>query len=435
MVEAGQALAVATKNKIRQGVQELTENVHRPTRVLLVGYNGANNTGSEARLLAIIDDLRIVFGADVQITVPTLNEENLRRYITEGPTISIKPIPTIFFGACRRLVEENDMVLLVEGSCYMDTWTSSLLWAFLWATRCAHDMDKPSMAYAVDTGRLSRFNSWLVRREASKTDLIVTRNRAAADLLTELGVKAPIEVTADTAFYFHPDPVDTDMLGRVWPGTREVVGIAPVDFYRWPVVIRPWGKEEDCYRWPYYYSTSDERKRDADALAAGLAAEADRLVEKHGKRVALIGMEGLDDPICRLVHEKMLHGEDARVFTSLEYNASQMTAILRSLGLLVTSRYHAAVLSMEASVPLVAVAHDLRLKHLMDEIGLADSFLHYTDEDLFDKLSEMVDRALANPGPIREEVAASHRLQSERASNNRDMLRQVALSHDLRVVS
>lgn len=29
-------------------------------RVLLIGYNGANNTGSEARVLTIIDEVRSV---------------------------------------------------------------------------------------------------------------------------------------------------------------------------------------------------------------------------------------------------------------------------------------------------------------------------------------------------------------------------------------
>jgi len=36
----------------------------------------------------------------------------------------------------------------------MDTWTSAILWAYLWATHCAHEMGKPcKMAYAVDAGR------------------------------------------------------------------------------------------------------------------------------------------------------------------------------------------------------------------------------------------------------------------------------------------
>ena len=36
------------------------------TQVLLVGYNGANNTGAEALLLSDIEDVRAVLGVDVQ---------------------------------------------------------------------------------------------------------------------------------------------------------------------------------------------------------------------------------------------------------------------------------------------------------------------------------------------------------------------------------
>ena len=76
---------------------------------------------------------------------------------------------------------EHDLVLLVEGSTYMDTWGSPLLWAFLWTTWCAHSLGKPCLAYAVDAGNLSAFNRRLVRLVASKTDLIVAQEPAAAD--------------------------------------------------------------------------------------------------------------------------------------------------------------------------------------------------------------------------------------------------------------
>ena len=66
-------------------------------KVLLMGYNGANNTGSETRLISIIKDVRRVLGQDVIITIPTLNEKNLRRYIKEDSTLKIAPIPSIFF--------------------------------------------------------------------------------------------------------------------------------------------------------------------------------------------------------------------------------------------------------------------------------------------------------------------------------------------------
>ena len=167
-------------------------------RVLMVGYNGANNTGAEALLLSDIEDVREVLGREAHITVPTLNEANLRRYLKEGPALRIAPMPTLFFASLRRMVRESDLVLLVEGSTYMDTWGSPLLWAFLWASHCAAEMGKPCLAYAVDAGTLKPANARRVKRVASRTDLIVTRNRAAAGRLGAMGVTAPLLSTAVT---------------------------------------------------------------------------------------------------------------------------------------------------------------------------------------------------------------------------------------------
>ena len=86
------------------------------------------------------------------------------------------------------------MLLLVEGSTYMDTWTSALLWAFLWATRCAYAAGKPCLTYAVDAGEVkSPLNRRLVCSEASKTDLIIVRAQAAAERLRSFGVTSRTE--------------------------------------------------------------------------------------------------------------------------------------------------------------------------------------------------------------------------------------------------
>ena len=125
-------------------------------RILLVGYNGANNTGAEAKLLSIIDEVRSVLGLEAELIVPSLNEDNLRRYLKESPTLKIESVrPSLFFWDIRKFVKKNDFVMIVEGSCYMDTWGSALLWYYLLATRYAHSMRKPCVAYSVDAG--SRF--------------------------------------------------------------------------------------------------------------------------------------------------------------------------------------------------------------------------------------------------------------------------------------
>ena len=395
-----------------------------PPRVLLVGYNGANNTGSESRLLAIIDEVRSVLGEDVHITVPTLNPVNLCRYIDEGPHLTVAPIPSIYFSALSRLVKENDLVLLVEGSCYMDTWTTALLWAFLWASKQAARRGKPCMAYAVDAGHLKKGNLRRVRREASKTDLIVLRTQAAADRMREWGVTAPIEVTADTTFTFKMDPADEGILGRLWPeASGPVAGISPVDFYSWPVVVRLLGRSEDCYRWPYYFSRNAERRSLTRDLAKGLAKQADRLVERHGMHVALMCMEELDEPIARMIEGEMEHRDRARVFSSCDHNASEMLGILRGLDLLISSRYHACVMAMSAGVPMVAVAHDMRLRDLFADMGLLDTHLiDYTKPAFLDRMRKMVRLVMADPGPTRQAVERSHGEHVERARRNRELL-------------
>ncbi len=368
-------------------------------KVLLVGYNGANNTGSEARLLAIIEDIRSLLGPEVQITVPTLNEENLCRYLAEDEHLHIAPIPSIFLFSIDRLVKEHDLVLLVEGSCYMDTWTSALLWAFLWATSSAHRQNKPCVAYAVDAGELSRFNKWLVRREANKTDLIITRTKYAEERLKKNGITAPMTSTADCAFNFQEEPEDQHFLGRIWPESADgVVGLAVVDFSLWPVVIRPLGRKEDVYKWPYYFSRSKDRLKARERLIEGWNQISDHIIEEHGKNVALICMEELDQPLAEDILQKMKNKDKCRVISSRDYNASQMTSMLSELDLLVTSRYHSAVLSLRSRVPQIAVGHDPRLSSIYHDLHLYDDyFLSQKTPNLWEVIEEKVDLLIANP--------------------------------------
>lgn len=398
----------------------------KKVKVLLLGYNGANNTGSEARLHTIINDLKGILGNDVEITVPTLNQENLRRYLKETETLKIAPLPSIYFLTLRRLVKEHDIMILVEGSCYMDTWTSALLWAFLWATKCAHDFKKPSLAYAVDAGKLSSINKKLVKREASKTDLIITRTYEAQKILKSIGVTAPIEVTSDCAFEFKVDPQYNNILDETWADSEnKLVGLSVVDFYLWPVVIRPWGKSEDQYKWPYYFSRSKKRDAQRDILAKSWAQIADLIIEKYQQNIALICMEDLDEPLASMVLEKMQYPEKARIFSSNKFNASEMTVILRKLKLLLTSRYHASVLSLSQQVPQIAIGHDKRLKTLYRELEIFDEyFIEYEDADLWKKVRDKTEKLLQSPESLQKILKTGHEDQLKRAKQNKVLLKQ-----------
>lgn len=395
-----------------------------PPRVLLFGYSGANNTGSEARLLAAIEDVRAVLGPSAPITIPTLNQARQSRYVRADPHLRTEPYSTRSVLKLGRLVWKHDVVLLVEGSCYMDTWASALLLVYLWASFCARVLNRRCVAYCVDSGHLTPGNQKRVRREVNKTDLVITRTQAAADRLRSWGVTAPIEVTADLALSLDMDPSHADLLARIWPeAAGGVVGMALVDFYRWPVVFRPWGRSRDCYRWPFYFSSSEARRRASRELVERYAAEADRIVARHGRHVALLCMEELDTPVAHAVHRQMLHGDRARVFSSSEHDVSQMTAILRGLDALVSSRYHACALALAAGVPMVAVGHDLRIEDLFRELGLRDEFfIRFDSPELWARLSRCVDGLLSCPRAPRETILRGYQVLRQRAMRNREVL-------------
>lgn len=399
-------------------------------KILLVGYNGANNTGAEAKLLAVIEEVRSVFGSDVELTVPSLNEANLRRYLREGPNVKIVPVrPAIFFWDVRKYVKANDFIMLVEGSCYMDTWSSALLWVYLLATHYAHAMKKRCVAYSVDAGAASRFNRWLIRREANKTDLILARTKHAAERLRKWKVTAPIEVTADNAFAFHSEPADEGILKRVWPEAEHVVGVAAEDIYRWPAVIRLWGPKQYCYRWPYYYTHNRTSCENSQLLADVLAVQADEIIEAYGKSVALLSMEGLDTEFAERIQHLMTHADKTKIFSSTQYNASQMTSVLRSLDWLVTSRYHASVLSLASQVPQTAIGHDMRIQDLYADIGISELFVDHQNPDRYRLLSENVATLFEHHDAIKLKLKAGYQHYVEQEKRNPILLKQFIEAH------
>jgi polysaccharide pyruvyl transferase WcaK-like protein len=284
-------------------------------------------------------------------------------------------------------------------------------------------MKKPCIAYSVDAGNASRFNSWLIRREASKTNLILARTKEAAERLQVLGVKAPIEVTADNAFAFKPKPQDHDLVKRVWPEASNIVGIAAEDIYIWPVQIRPWGKKVYCYRWPYYYQHSKVCQQKGELLADVLAFQADEIIEKYDKNIALLSMEGLDTTFTTKIQQRMKHADKTKVFSSTQYNASQMASVLRSLDLLITSRYHAGVLSLAHQVPQTAIGHDLRIKDLYTDLEVPELFVDHEDPDRYRLLSDNVEKLFSQYDVIKAKLRKGYLRYEAREKRNTQLFR------------
>jgi polysaccharide pyruvyl transferase WcaK-like protein len=104
--------------------------------------------------------------------------------------------------------------------------------------------------------------------------------------------------------------------------------------------------------------------------------------------------------------------------------------LLRSLELLITSRYHAAVLSLAAEVPQIAIGHDLRLETLYRELGLCDQFFHKPGTPrLIQDVERNIQQLLTNPTAQQEALRRGCEDHRAKATRNRELLRSFVQAH------
>jgi polysaccharide pyruvyl transferase WcaK-like protein len=169
--------------------------------ILLLGYCGANNTGSEIRIITIVEDVQKAF-PNANIAIASVNPNNTRKIIKETEQIKIIHLPFIFPLAVNKITKDYDLTLLVEGSTFKDNWSSALLYLFLWGAWCAKRHGNYCIPYAVDAGNMSKLNRFLTYKVANSMPLIITRTEQAKNLLKSIGVTTEIVATTDTAFLF-----------------------------------------------------------------------------------------------------------------------------------------------------------------------------------------------------------------------------------------
>lgn len=404
-------------------------------KILLVGYNGARNTGADARVVALVEQLIEEFGNDkIEITVMTLNPENIKGYFPES--VKILPFPTFFCWSLFRAASAHHVALLCEGSTLTHTFADALSMFFCEAAGIMKRQDKPCIAYGSDVTPLQRRLRRLTQQMCSDVQFIA-RSKPSLNALKNMGLQCTSGT--DTAWTFRvPEKYDQgrDMLIRQgWDGTKKLIGVAVINPYCWPVRPSIWkwmkafitGKRKLQYDKMYFFSDSEKRREKYQRYLAQLYQAIKVYRDTNGAFVVIIGMEKLDARACG--HFRRLMGDDCAMITSLETPVFQMTSVLHCLDILVTSRYHAAVLSMLKGMPIVAVSMDSRLDGLYHDIPAIEPHLHhvgdicladqvlYSLEEAEDKRSEIVDatnRYVAHSrATLREMSAGLHKeLQS-----------------------
>lgn len=380
-------------------------------KLLMVGYNGARNTGADARVVAAVEQLKELFGADnVEISVMTLNEEVLEGYFDED--VRLLKISSIFPKDLYLACSSHHAAILCEGSTLKSTFANALSLFFCEASGVMGRQGKPCIAFGSEVGHMEPF----LKRFAAKTckgTYFITRTSESQEVLDEIGLEG--HVGTDTAWLYH-DEIDEHearrlLLEQGWDGEKPLLGVAAIDPFCWPVraSLRKWAcglltknRESQYDKW-YFYSDSPQRRAAYKRYVDELAKAVRGACQEMGFFPVLLGMERMDAKACAALRERL--GTPCAEFLSGECSADIMVGVLQRLSALVTSRYHAAVLSAKGGCPMVAVSMDERLDSLMREFGLDGHYLHHvTDEGLGDAVLASLSRGHRERDQLRRHI-------------------------------
>lgn len=383
-------------------------------KILLVGYNGARNTGADVRVEAMTRQFYHILGEEnVQISIMTLNKSLTEVYF-KPPTQMIE-FSSIFFLPLLRECSRHHIAVLSEGSCFKSKFANALTTFFFGASGIMSAQKKPCIAYGSEAGEMDSLLKSFVKHYCKDT-YVISRTEPSCKIVKSLGLKG--ETGTDTAWIFPPAEkkwAEEILKKNNWDGEKPVIGIAVINPFYWPV--RPnlfkfikmkllKEKREDNYDKWYFFSTSLEREKKFENYLSGIASAVNKFVKKYNFFPVIIGMEKLDFNACRKLQERIENKPP--VFWSGEYDGYQMTSILHSLSLLVTSRYHARVLSMTAGVPSIAISMDERLENLFKETGhINEYYLSCDEENIGEKLFWMLEKLWNNREKVKEELLKS----------------------------
>ena len=380
-------------------------------KILLVGYNGARNTGSDVRVAAIAQQVGELFGKDqVHITVMTLDSSSLSGYFDDD--VELLPFSSFFPFHLYRACCSHHAAILCEGSTLKSTFANGLTLFLCEAAGIMKSQNKPCLAYGSEVGQMESFLARAARRLCSDT-YFITRTEDSYAALRHLGLYG--HAGTDAAWHYRGAISSEEAIGRLkaqgWDGEKPLLGIAVINPFCWPVraSLLKWikgyltGNFSGQYdRW-YFFSDSPRRRAAYRRYIREIARGAGAFIREKDYFPVLIGMEKLDEKACLDLRAQLKTG--SAIFLSGDQPAAVMTGILRELSALVTSRYHAAVLSMEKGCPIVAVSMDERLDNIMKDLASEKVYLlHVKDRYLGRDIYQALVSAFSRQEDIRENI-------------------------------
>jgi len=379
------------------GQKEVQWRPGTPLKVLLAGYSGAGNVGTEMRTGEILRQLRHLLGPTVEFSALSLGS-SLPADMMPGVTclpLATGYIPEVVLDASRR----HHATVACEGSMFKSTFANVLSAIMAGALGMASREGKLSVGYGAEVAAMDPALEELVRRQAARS-LILCRNEPSYRTALNLGLRAA--PGADTAWTFHAGSRERGwslLRSSGWNGADPVIAVCPMNPFWWPVRPSPTMAREmrrgGAHRHRhfaslFFHAESPDIERKYRFYLEQLGAAVGDLCSTMSAFPAIIAMDRVDRQACRDLAE--IVQARSGVVVGAEHPVGDIVAALRCSDLLISSRFHALVAAMPAGVPSVGIAMDERIRNLLEASSQTDRLVSASDPDLGKKLLDAVRR-------------------------------------------
>ena len=357
--------------------------------ILISGYYGFNNSGDDALLQSIIDNLKTEH-KDYKIVVLSKNPEQTKKTYNVGAISRINPFSVIWHMIKAKLLISGGGTLIQDA-----TSTKSLIY-YLAIISIAKLFGVKVMLYANGIGPVIQpKNKKRTKKVLNKADYITLRDEKSKKVLSELEVIKPeVEVTADPVFLIESadKTVGEKILEKYGiPKDKKIIGIS----------VREWKKADLAF---------------CDKMSSAVS----EICNKLDLYPVFLPLQPKDNGICEKISQKC--GVKNTVIKE-HLEVSDMLSVISNFYMTIGMRLHMLIYAASCAVPVVGISYDPKISGFM-EYAKQDK---YVSAESLDEEKLVLDIISINENyeKIKAELLEVSKLMKERAKHNCDIVSEL----------
>lgn len=351
--------------------------------IVISGYYGFDNSGDDAILKAIVDELK---NADKNLDITVLSKDpSLTRKI-----YGVKSMDRFSFKEVRNALKYSDLLISGGGSLLQDITSARSLLYYLAIMAYGKILGKKVMVYANGVGPINgKINRFLTKLILDRVDLITLRDKDSLDYIRDLKVKNKnVYLSADPVYTLESS--DQNIIMNIFEKegldfNKKYIGIS----------LRDWKHSEN--------------------LEENIILGVKHILENYSQDILFIPMHYPEDlAISNRIKEKF---ESDRVnVLEGKYQVEEIMGIIENMDILIAMRLHSLIYAAVNHIPMLGISYDPKVDGILKTLNIENivDVHNFTSEEFI----KAIDKIVKDSDRVRERLKMREPYLKRRALEN-----------------